>query len=232
MDRLTVDWCKSCRGLFLDPGELQRVKQWREKERRKQRHATAKDVVMWLSDVAEDASESLSESPDARWQREHPDEVHERDRDAMFEILGEKRPSRDPAEDRAPTGTRPWTLFPVHAGAFFLGWFLARVSLPWLGVPESPLLSWWSILTIGVVSIVAGLWLESPRRTPFPRISLYVVQALGLVLVLEPIFGVKKMPTVRGLIVAVVIGSILLVLATVLLRYAPRRRPPGDPFSP
>ena len=56
---ITVEWCSSCRGLFLDAEALDRLIQWRRDNRGAERKAVAKDAAAEGARVAEFALGAL-----------------------------------------------------------------------------------------------------------------------------------------------------------------------------
>jgi hypothetical protein len=228
-DGLTIDWCASCRGIFLEAGELGKITDGRRRERRLRRQAEAKEIVTWLFDRADEALELLDRQRSPAAHRDSPEEVLERQREAFFETHGEPRPVRDEPSDRTAKDDGTGSAKPTYAGAFFLGWFASRWAVVMLGIPEPHWVSRWVVLGAGIVLTAIGLWLESPRRTPLARVALYVAQASGIMLFLEPLTMVRKLHVGPGTAIAAGAGAICLILATVLLRRVPRRAPANVP---
>lgn len=48
-DGISIDWCGSCRGVFLDEGELSKLVEWRRSRKNREDLATAKDLGVVLA---------------------------------------------------------------------------------------------------------------------------------------------------------------------------------------
>jgi len=49
---IAVEWCRHCKGIFLDEGELKRIVEWRQVQLKKERVATAKASASVAADFA------------------------------------------------------------------------------------------------------------------------------------------------------------------------------------
>ncbi len=48
---IAVEWCRSCKGIFLDKGELARIVEWRQRQQQKERVATVKASASVAADA-------------------------------------------------------------------------------------------------------------------------------------------------------------------------------------
>jgi len=48
---ISVEWCRHCKGIFLDKGELERIVEWREAQQQKERAANAKASASVATDA-------------------------------------------------------------------------------------------------------------------------------------------------------------------------------------